>query len=136
MRHERFCQMEQQSKEVILESLRSDMAEIGKYLREVATRVIFEGISDYPVFIASHEMVDIGKPIFDRDSLTINWFFNATLLEDLVRRNLIRKDRVEDFKRTYGDATEKACIFVIYGDAAEIVFIPYPEAEESADEGF
>ncbi len=119
--------MEQDDFSIILESLNNDIALVGEQLKEIAQRVIDEGISDYPVFIASQEMVDIGKPIFDRDEVSVNWFFNASILEDFVRRDLVKRENLGRFQRTFGDPAEKACIFVITGMDGQFVFVPYEQ---------
>lgn len=112
---------------IILESLSNDIAQIGDQLKEIAQRVILEGISDYPIFIASQEVVDIGKPIFDRDEVSVNWFFNASILEDFVRRDLVKRENLGRFQKTFGDPEEKACIFVITGMDGQFVFVPYEQ---------
>lgn len=123
--------MQDEASELILDSIRNDMAIVGKSLHTLAQRVIEEEISDYPVFVASQEYVDIGKPIFDRDVIHVNWFFNVSFLEDFVKKGLIQAEKVNQFKRTYGDASQKACVFVITEDTGQFVFVPYdPDSEE------
>lgn len=109
----------------VLESIQNDVAQVGDSLRMIAQRVIEEGISEYPVFIAAQEWVDLGKPIFDRDSVQLNWFFNASILEDFVRKNIVTADRVKDFQRAFGDPNERACIFVITPEVQQFIFVPY-----------
>jgi hypothetical protein len=109
----------------ILESIQNDVAQVGDSLRVIAQRVIEEGISEYPVFVAAQEWVDVGKPIFDRDAVQLNWFFSASILEDFVRKNLVKADRVKDFQRAFGDPSERACIFVITPDVQQFIFVPY-----------
>ncbi len=114
---------------MITESLRSDIIEVGDKLKEVARLVIAEGISNHPLFIASQDYIELGKPLFDKDSFTLNWFFNATILEDFIKRNLIRRDKVEEFKRTYGDPAERACIFVVHEEQGQFIFVPYGDED-------
>lgn len=116
---------EKEVKDPALESLRNDIAQVGPHLMEIAGRVIDEGISEFPVFVASFEMVDIGKPIFDRDVVQLNWFFNASILEDFVRKNIVKKENLNRFQRVYGNPKEEACIFMITPDEAKFVFVPY-----------
>ncbi|MDX1906241.1 MAG: hypothetical protein SF053_04345 [Bacteroidia bacterium] len=127
----------------ILESIRVDVEEAGEQLRELALKIIGEGISEYPVFIASQEIVGIGKPIFDREAISLNWFFNVSILEDFVKRGIVSKERVKAFRNTYKDPAEKACIFILTPDVMQFVFIPYPAAgpdgaddEEEEDQDF
>lgn len=109
----------------IFESLQNDVAQVGEHLKQISARVIEEGISDYPVFVAAQQILDIGKPIFDRDTVVLNWFFSASILEDFVRRKIVLEGNLQTFKRTFGDPKEKACIFVVTNDDARFVFVPY-----------
>ncbi|MDW3650672.1 MAG: hypothetical protein R8P61_26590 [Bacteroidia bacterium] len=128
--------MTDEEKELILESIRNDVALVGKALKTISEKVVEEGISEYPLFIASQEYVDIGKPVFDRDSVQLNWFFNASILEDFTQKRLITPDKAANFTRTFGDPSEKACIFVIKGGEAFFVFVPYdPDQEEMKENG-
>ena len=111
---------------LILESIQNDVAQIGPQLRVISERVINEEISEYPLFVASQEVVDIGRAIFDRDAIDLNWFFTATILEDFVRRGLISQTKLHEFQRTFGDPLEKACIFVITEQQeGHFVFVPF-----------
>jgi len=110
---------------LVLESVQNDVAQIGESLRIISQRVVEEGISEYPVYIASQEWVDLGKPIFDRDSVQLNWFFNASILEDFVQKKIVRGDRIKDFQRTYGDPLKRACVFIVTPEVQQFVFVPY-----------
>lgn len=113
----------------LLESLQSDLLEVGFQLKEIARQVIQEDISEYPVFIASQTWIDIGKPVFDRDLVQLNWFFYASILEDFIKRKIVLPSNLLQFKRTYGDPMLKACIFVITEEEAGFVFVPYENEE-------
>jgi len=115
--------------DIIIESLKSDVAQVAPTLKQVAETVIEEGISEYPVFIAAQEMVNIGKPIFDQDELPLNWFFSASILEDFMKREIVLGDKLQQFKKTYGDPKEKACIFVVTPEVAQFVFVTYEEVD-------
>ena len=47
--------------DTILESLHNDFEKVKESLHFVAQKVIEEGISEYPIFVASHEWIEIGK---------------------------------------------------------------------------
>lgn len=121
-------------KDLILESIRNDVALVGAALQTISQKVMEEGISDYPLFIASQEYVDIGKPVFDRDSVQLNWFFNASILEDFTQKRLISPDKAASFTRTFGNPLEKACIFVVKPEDAFFVFVPYDIKKEDSAE--
>ncbi len=116
--------------ELIIESLTSDVAQVAPTLKQIAETVIEESISEYPVFIASQELVNIGKPIFTQEEFPLNWFFRVSILEDFMKREIVLGDKLQQFKKTYGDPMERACIFVVTPDVAQFVFVPYEGLEE------
>ena len=114
--------------EMILESLQNDLEQVGETLQKLAQVVIDDGISDFPVFVAAHEFVQIGKPVFDLDDVQINWFFNISTLEEFLQKGIIKTENLNRFRRTYSDPREKACIFVVTPEDARIVFVPYQKS--------
>ena len=128
--------MDEQQLSLILESLRNDVAQVGKSLQKIAETVIEEGISEYPVFVASQEFIDLGRPIFELDEFQLNWYFTISILEDFLKRNIVQGERLKGFKKTYGDPRERACIFVVTPEDARFVFVPYDvDAEEKPSMG-
>ena len=110
---------------LILESIQNDVALIGAHLQIIAQKVIDEQISDFPLFVASQQIVNIGRPVFDRDEVQTNWFFNASILEEFIKNGLISQARLGNFRDTFGDPKERACIFVITGEEGQFIFVPY-----------
>ncbi len=119
-----------QEQSLILESIRNDVDQIGHQLKEISLQVISEGISSFPIFVASHEQHQIGRPIFDPDSSMLNWTFHASIVEEFIQKDIIRKDRVNAFQKTYQDPEERACIFVLAPDMAQFIFVPYDLKDE------
>lgn len=111
-----------------LMNLREDFGLCRDYLRQVAIEVLDQGISNYPIFIASTQPVGLGRTIIDRDELDITWSFAASHLEDFVHRGLIDRSKVDDFRNTYKDPRRFACVFTILSETdINFVFIPYGE---------
>ncbi|MFK7971056.1 MAG: hypothetical protein AB8F95_11845 [Bacteroidia bacterium] len=111
--------------EDIVESLKNDLDQVGETLHKLAQVVIKEEISDFPVFVAAQQIVDIGKPVFDLDDVQINWFFSISTMEEFLQKGIIKSENLNRFRRTYNDPSEQACIFVVTEDDARIVFVPY-----------
>ncbi len=120
----------EQEQNLILESIRNDVDRIGEQLKEIAAKVIDEGISSFPVFVAAHQHHEIGKPIFDPDSSTLNWTFHASILEEFIQKEIVRKDRIMAFQKAYEDPEKRACIFVLTPEFAQFIFVPYDLADE------
>jgi hypothetical protein len=122
------CYLCSMATDMILESLQNDLEQVGATLQKLAQVVIDDGISDFPVFVAAHEFVQIGKPVFDLDDVQIDWFFNISTLEEFFQKDIIKSENLNRFRRTYSDPRQKACIFVITQDDARIVFVPYQKS--------
>jgi Mg/Co/Ni transporter MgtE len=39
----------------------------------------------------------------------------------------VEEDKLDEFKKNYKDPEEFCCLFVVDGDFASFVYIPYPE---------
>lgn len=124
----------EQELQIILESIRNDVDQVGHQLKDISMKVIEEGISSFPIYIASHEHHQIGKPIFDPDSSTLNWTFHASIIEEFIQKDIIPKDRVNAFQKAYEDPETRACIFILDSDLMQIVFIPYELTQEDVQE--
>lgn len=120
----------EQEQALILESIRNDVARVGIQLKDIAAQVMEQGISDYPIFVASHDQHLIGKPVFDPDASTLNWTFHASFLEEFVQKGIIQKDKLSAFYKTYHEPQERACIFVLLPEQAQFIFAPYELSEE------
>lgn len=111
--------------DTVLESLYNDFDKVKESLRFVAQKIVAEDISEYPIFVASHEWIDIGKPIFNREEIELNWFFFVSFIEEFEKRKIILRNKSKEFKETFGDVEEKACIFLVTGEEAKFIFVPY-----------
>lgn len=117
----------------ILHSIHSDFEKLKPLIKEISSRIIREEISEYPIYIASHEWVDIGKPIVNREEMELNWYFYVSVIEDFSRRKIIPSGNLDEFKRAMGDPEQKACVFTIFNQDANFVFIPF-DADISEEE--
>lgn len=114
----------------LLASVRNDVQLLGQVLRKFSQTLVGEGISQYPIFVAHEGDLDMGRPFVDRTLYHSNWWYNASHLEEFVKKGLVTKERIPDFRETYGDPDERACIFVAIPDGGGFVFVPYSEDDE------
>ncbi|MEJ2006075.1 MAG: hypothetical protein P8X57_14185, partial [Cyclobacteriaceae bacterium] len=59
--------------------------------------------------------------------LPINWYINASFLDEFVQRGLIAEDKQDEFTSTYKDPDEFCCLFVVDEEFTRFVFVPFPE---------
>lgn len=109
----------------VLQSIKNDLEVVGTFMRDFSMHVIFEEISHFPVYIAYEKEVALGKPFFSKEEHNLNWNYNATILEELIKRGVVQPDKAEQFKKTYGDPEERACIFIVMEQEGGFVFVPY-----------
>lgn len=114
--------------QVKLKALERDIKVLGSILRDAATTLKNENISNYPLFVAHQYRLSVGIPLIDRDIQNSNWSFNISTLEELVTKNIISNERVDPFREVYKDPEQFVSIFVIDEEVAEFIFYPY-EAE-------
>lgn len=117
----------------VLEGIRNDVRVMGTFMRDLSMHVINEEISQFPVYVAYTGDINIGRPFFNLEKHHLNWNYNASILEEFIKRGVVQEDKVEHFQETYGDPEERACIFVVTQEAGGFVFVPYEIAEEEGD---
>ncbi|MBX2908451.1 MAG: hypothetical protein KF706_02385 [Chitinophagales bacterium] len=110
--------------EELLKQLEEDLSVCREYLRQVAIAMRKGEVSNYPIFIAHREEIDLGVPIIHRSEMDLYWSFSASHLEDFVNKKIVVLEKVDDFKNAYRDPATYICIFVV--DAAEGSFVSIP----------
>ena len=93
-------------------------------LRKASRAIIDEGVSEHPVFVFHQQTVELGIELAKRHQVNGNWSVNASSLEELVMKQVIHNDRVENFKDNYKDPSEYFCLLVLSEMGAEFVFVP------------
>lgn len=106
-------------------SLEHDLKVYSESLHEVAIEIMVEGLSGYPIFVAFQHQVKLGEPILDKDELNMEWSINASTLEEFIERGIIKTELKERFLKTYKNAHDYMCLFVIVPEGANFVYFPY-----------
>jgi hypothetical protein len=111
-----------------LGTITQDFAVVADSLKEASYQIRKRGFSDYPIFpIAKYDEIPIGQLLVDRHEVASKWNYNASFLEEFVKRDIIADDKQDDFKKAYKDPDEFCCLFVVDGEFTRFLFIPYPE---------
>jgi len=106
-------------------SLERDLKFFNDSIREVATEIMVEGLSNYPIFVAHQHDLTLGEVILDRHDLNSTWSIHASTLEEFLERGVIKKELRERFVDTYKNPNKFICVFVIVPEGANFVFVPY-----------
>ena len=111
----------------LLGMISQDFVKVADQLKEASYQIRKRGFSEHPVFVVSREPAEIGLMLFEREAMGNRWNYQASFLQEFVDRNLVGQESVELFKENYKGPDEYCCLFVIEGDFAGFVFVPYPE---------
>ena len=109
-----------------LGTISKDFVKVADSLKEASYQIKKAGF-DFPIFPISKEEIPIGKLLIDKFQANGDWNYYASFLDEFVQRELVDKDKQEDFKNTYKDPDEFCCLFVVDKEFTRFVFIPFPE---------
>lgn len=118
----------------VLAELESDIIDVRDLVRRFSAQVIREGISQYPVYVAGHAPLPLGKPFLSSTLSELNFDYNASILEEFVSKGIVVKEKVEEFRLAYGNAVERACIFLALPEGGGFVFVSYQEQDDVSEE--
>lgn len=110
-----------------LGTISGDFIKVCDTLKEASYQIRKRGISEFPIFPICKDDQPVGQLIIPKDQLDTNWNYFASFMDEFVQRGLIDPDKQADFKKTYKEADEYCCLFVIDQQFTNFVFIPYPE---------
>lgn len=110
-----------------LGTITTDFAKVSDTLKEASYQIRTRGFSDQPIFPISKITIPIGQLLLDRLSLSLEWNYYASFLDEFVQRKLIEADKAEDFKAVYKNPDEFCCLFVVDKEFTKFLYIPYPE---------
>lgn len=108
-----------------LKSLEADLKLYSDSIKEVATEILSEGLSEYPIFVAHQHEVALGELILDKNELNTAWSIQASMLEEFIQKGVIHREKQERFIKQYKNPNEFMCLFVIVPEGANFVFYPY-----------
>ena len=108
-----------------LGTISKDFVKAADTLKEASYQIRKAGFA-YPIFPISQEEQPIGTLLISKNDLHLDWNYCASFLDEFVQRELVAKEKEEDFKNTYKDPDEFCCLFVMDKAFTRFVFIPYP----------
>jgi len=109
-----------------LGTISQDFVKVADTIKEASYQIRKAGYA-YPIFSISKESIPIGQLLVGKADLGLVWNYYASFLDEFIQRDLVAKDKEQDFTAAYKDPDEFCCLFVVDNDFASFVFIPYPE---------
>src|SRR6266567_3791033 len=95
-----------------LGTISTDFVKVADTLKEASYQIRKAGFS-YPIFPVSQEDQPIGKLLIEKAARPLSWNYFASFLDEFIQRELVAKEKEDDFKNTYKDPDEFCCLFVI-----------------------
>lgn len=109
-----------------LGTISTDFVKVADTLKEASYQIRKAGF-DYPIFPISKQEIPIGQLLVGGEELSLTWNYYASFLNEFTQRELVGKDKEEQFIENYKDPDEFCCLFVVDKEFTNFVFIPYPE---------
>ena len=104
-----------------------DFVKVSDQLKEASYQIRKRGFSKHTIFVAVQKEIELGVLLIGKTELENEWSYRASMLDEFIQRNLVGLESIELFKENYKNPDEYCCLFVIQGDFAGFIFIPYPE---------
>ncbi|AUD03592.1 hypothetical protein [Spirosoma pollinicola] len=111
----------------LMGTISSDFVKVADQLKEASYQIRKRGFSEFPIFVASRREIPLGQTLIAADELENKWNYKASFVDEFVQRELISPESLELWKENYKPADEYCCLFVVHGDFAGFVYIPFPE---------
>ena len=109
-----------------LGTISTDFVKVADTLKEASYQIRKSGFS-FPIFPISREQQPIGQILIDKTEKGLQWNYFASFLDEFMQRELVAKEKEDEFKNAYKDPDEFCCLFVIDNEFTKFVFIPFPE---------
>lgn len=104
--------------------LEQELKEYKKMMIEASEIILNSDVSKYPIFIVHQQEVEIGIPIADKDKIAGNWSINASTLEELVAKQLVKESKVEEFCKNFKTTESFICLFALSELGAQFIYLP------------
>ena len=91
--------------------------------------ILNQEVSKYPIFVLTPNEVSIGVLLINQIEGLEDWAIHVSTLEEFNAKNIIRTDRVDDFRKIYKDPEHFFCLFVLELEGSQFVFIPKSETD-------
>lgn len=116
--------------------LQEDLRPYVPKLAQAADTVMDEQVSNYPVFLAfpaeTEKVLELGLPVFNAPTPRgRSWTVHVTTLEELVARQIILREKVDDFRKIYKDTPNTLCFLIYTEGEARFGFVPRKKETES-----
>lgn len=93
-------------------------------LSKAIEQIIASEVTEYPIFVAHQQIVDVGIPIIEKENVKGNWSINVSSLEEFVTKTIIHSEKIDEFKRVYKSPEDFVTFFILSELGAQFISIP------------
>jgi len=93
-----------------------------KLISKASAAILEQEISDYPIFVAHTDPLELGIPLMAPTADT--WGIRGSTLEEFAARKLVDLEKIDSFKEVYKPVDKFYCLFIIQENMATFAFIP------------
>lgn len=108
--------------------LQDDLRVYRPQLAEAADTVVNQEVSNYPVFLAypgEEQTIGVGIPVFTAPTSRGQvWSIHITTLEELVTRQIMLQEKVDNFRQVYKNTPNSICFLIFTDGEARFGFVP------------
>jgi len=105
-------------------NLEKDLAAQRIIINKAIDTVLNQEVTNYPIVVLHQADVELGVLLIDGGSAYSKWEIRISSLEELVAKNVMRSDRVEDFRKVYKAPEHFFCLLVLTEEGMQFIFMP------------
>ncbi len=94
-----------------------------KMMGDASDIILDQDVTEYPIFVAHQQTMEIGLVLAERGKVKGNWTIHATSLEEMVYKQIIKEENIEEFKKVFKDPKYHFCVFVLSELGAQFIFL-------------
>jgi hypothetical protein len=111
-------------KEAQLLQLNRELTAIKPIMAQAHDLIVAQNVSKYPIFVLHQHEVEIGLSLVEREDGNSVWSVNASTLEELVAKQIMALEQVDNFRDLYRSHRMELCLFVLSELGANFIFLP------------
>lgn len=103
--------------------LQKELKDYIKPLGEAVDIMLNNEVTKYPIFVVHQQEVAMGIPLMNKDEIAGNWSVNASSLEEMVTKQIVHNDKIQDFIKDFKDPADHICVFALSELGAQFIYL-------------
>ncbi len=113
------------SKNLRYKQLEDELQVYKKAMSQAAQTILDSEVSKYPIMVAHQQELELGIPIVTREKFPLgSWDIHASTLEEFVSKQIIKDEKIQNFRATFKNTDQFICVFTLSELGANFVFLP------------